>query len=278
MIAGIKMRYAQLFTERKSRKILRSRAGNIFFTCLLSIVGIFMALPMVYAVVNAFKPINELFLFPPRYFVKNPTLENFALVGDLTSNLWVPLSRYIFNSVFISCFGTFMYVIIAALCAYPLSKHRFKGRSLIVTVVVWAILFRPEVTGISQYMIIAKLGLINTYSAILFPSLAGSFGVFLLKQFIETIPNAIIESARIDGANEYRIMWSIIMPAMKPAWVTLVIFTFNGFWNSSGAAYIYDESMKMLPAVLGQISTGSIARAGAGSAVALLLMLPPRII
>ncbi len=145
----------------------------------------------------------------------------------------------------------------------------------ILQVVIWAILFRPEVTGIAQYVVIAKMGIMDSYLAILLPALSGSFGVFLLKQFMETTPDSILESARLDGAHEFKVYWSIVMPIMKPAWITLMIFTFTGLWNTTGVNYIYTESKRMLPAALSQISAGGIARAGAGSVVAFLLMIPP---
>jgi ABC-type glycerol-3-phosphate transport system permease component len=99
-----------------------------------------------------------------------------------------------------------------------------------------------------------------------------------MRQFMTTIPFQIIEAARIDGAGEYHIFWNIVMPSVKPGWITLIIFAFQGFWNATGINYIYDETLKGLPAVLSQIATAGIARAGAGSAVALFLMTPPIII
>jgi ABC-type glycerol-3-phosphate transport system permease component len=121
----------------------------------------------------------------------------------------------------------------------------------------------------------SSLGLINTYAALIFPVLAGSFGVFLMRQFMLGVPDSLLESARIDGASEYKIFFSIILPMTKPAWLTLIIFTFTSFWNMQGAEYVFEETMKPLAAVLGQIVSGGIARAGAGAAVALLMMIPP---
>ena len=170
-------------------------------------------------------------------------------------------------------------MIIASAAAFPLSKHRFPGKAVITAVIIWALLFRPEVTGVAQYIIISGLGMIDTYWSILLPPLAGTFGVFLMMQFMETaIPDSVLEAARIDGANEYRIFYNIAMPAVKPAWLTLVIFTFQSFWNATGVSYIYDESLKTLPSVLSNISSGGLARAGASSAVAVILLILPIII
>lgn len=259
----------------KKKRVTRSLGGDITILIFLGVCGIFSALPLFYTVINAFKPLNELFLFPPRFFVRRPTLDNFTTMIQLASNMWVPFQRYLFNSLFIAIVGTVMYVIIASLAAYPLAKHKFAGSALLFQIVVSAILFRGEVTGIPQYIIISKLGMINTYFAILLPVFAGSFGVFLMRQFMVTFPNDTLEAAKIDGASEYKIFWSVIMPSVKPGWLTLGIFTFQGLWNTTGVSYIYNESMKVLPTVLGQIATAGIARAGAGAAVALFLMIPP---
>lgn len=260
-------------------RLSRSFGGNILVFLFLLIIGFFMAIPLVYAIIQSVKPLDEIFAYPPKFFVRNPTFDNFISVYQLTQNLWVPLSRYIFNSLFISVLGTGLYVVIAAMAAFPLSKHRFPGKKIISLLVVWALLFRSEVTGVSQYIIISELGMINTYLSMLLPPLASTFGVFLMMQFMETaIPESVLEAARIDGASEYRIFFSIVMPSVKPAWLTLVIFTFQSMWNATGVSYVYDESLKTLPSVLSNISSGGLARAGASSAVAVLLMVPPIVI
>lgn len=259
----------------KRKKLSRSTPGNVLLFTVLILCGCFMALPLVYTVITAFKPPHEIFIFPPRFFVRDPTIENFITVYQLTAEMFVPLSRYIFNSIFVTFLGTLLYVLIASFAAYPLAKYKFKWIKVYTTIVVWAILFRGEVTSIPQYMIISKLGMINTYFAVLLPALGSSFGVFLMLQFISVFPDSVMEAAHIDGAGEFKIFWSVIMPTVKPAWLTLIIFTFQSFWNTTGIQFIYDERLKMLPTVLNQISGGGMARAGASSAVALLLMIPP---
>lgn len=257
----------------------RSHGGNAVIILFLIFISFFMVIPLFYAVIQAFKPMEEIFAYPPKFFVKNPTFDNFISVYQLTQNLWVPLSRYIFNSVFVSVVGTGAYVLIASMAAYPLSKHKFPGKTILSLIVVWALLFRPEVTGVAQYMVIYKLHMLDTYYALVLPALAGTFGVFLMQQFMQSsIPDSVLEAARIDGANEFGVLYKIVMPSVKPAWLTLIIFTFQALWNTTGITYIYNESLKTLPTVLSNISSGGIARVGAGSAVALLLMLPPIII
>lgn len=260
-------------------RLSRSLGGTIAIALFLLVIGAFMALPIVYSLIQSVKPLDEIFAYPPRFFVRHPTFDNYIQVYQLCQNLWVPLSRYVFNSLFIAGVGTFVYVILASMAAFPLSKHRFLGKAVISALIVWALLFRSEVTGISQYIIISGMGMINTYWALLLPPLASTFGVFLMMQFMESaIPDAVLEAARIDGASEYRTFFSIAMPAVKPAWLTLVIFTFQSFWNVTGVSFVYDESLKTLPSVLSTISSGGLARAGATAAVAVILLVPPIII
>jgi putative chitobiose transport system permease protein len=263
------------YRRYKKPRLNRSRGGTIVVFAFLTVMSVFMVLPIVYTVVTSLKPLNELFLYPPRFFVRRPTLDNFTMMVQLVQDMWVPFERYLFNSLFVSFVGTGLYIIVASMAAFPLSKLRFRYGVLYYQIIVWAILFRPEVTRIPQYVIIARLGMINTYWSIILPVLAGSFGVFLMRQFMLTIPDEIMEAAQIDGVNHYNVFIKIVMPIVKPAWLTLIIFTFQQLWNTTGGQYIYEETVKMLPTVLQQISTGGIARAGAGAVVALILMIPP---
>lgn len=263
----------------RKKRLSRSLGGNIAVFLFLAIVSFFMVIPLFYAVIQAFKPIDEIFAYPPKFFVKHPTFNNFVIVFELCQNLWVPFSRYLFNSLFVSIVGTVGSIIIASMMAYPLSKMNFPGKTVINLTIVWALLFRTEVLSVSQYLIISKLHMLNTYWALLLPAMSGTFGVFLMRQFMESsVPDATLEAARIDGAGDARIFRSIVMPSVKPALLTLVIFTFQSLWNATGISYIYDERLKTLPSVLSTIAAGGIARAGAGSAVALLLMIPPIVI
>lgn len=241
----------------------------------LTVLGAFMALPVVYTVVQAFKPMEELFIFPPRFTVTNPTLKNFRMIGQLTDNLWVPFSRYIFNSVFVSIAGTAGNVFIASMAAYPLAKIDFPGRKLLFKMITVALLFTGGVLGLAQYIIMAKLHMINTYWALILPSVASTMGLFLMKQFMEGISDSLIEAARIDGMNEFQIFWKIVMPNVKPAWLTMIIFAFQGMWGMTGGNVIYKESLKMFPTALAQIQAGGIARAGVAAAASLIMFIPP---
>ncbi|MDR1892557.1 MAG: carbohydrate ABC transporter permease [Oscillospiraceae bacterium] len=245
----------------------------------LMLLGVIMVLPMVYAVSSAFKPLNEMWIFPPRFFVQNPTGDNFSSLFGALGESYVPFTRYLFNTVCISVIGTAGHVVISSLCAYPLAKHRFIGSKVIFHMIVMSLMFTSVATGLANYLILSKLGWIDSYLAILIPGFGGSLGLYLMKQFMESnVPDSILESARIDGAAEWRIFWRIVMPIVKPAWLTLIIFSFNGFWSMGGNAYIYNENLKTLNYAISQIVSGGLARAGAGAAASVLMMIPPILI
>lgn len=259
----------------KRNILLGSFAGTALIFSILLFFSIFMALPFVYAILQSIKPPEELFQFPPRFYVVSPTIQNFNKLFKLTNSLWVPFSRYIFNSIFVTTCGTSIHVIFASMAAYPLSKVKLPGSKLIFNIVIWSLLFTGGVTSLPQYIVMAKLGLINTYWSLILPSVGGSLGLFLMKQFIDQIHISIVESARIDGAGHLSVWWSIIMPITKPAWLTLIIFTFQALWNNTGGNLIFSEQLKVLPTVLTQISSSGISRMGVGAAATVILIIPP---
>jgi len=260
------------------KKLNRSFAVTFLLFLLLAIFGAFMALPLIYTINHAFKPLDEIFLFPPKFFVRNPTLNNFYDLINLMGNSWVPFSRYITNTVIISVIGTLGHVLFASAAAYPLAKYSFPGSKAIFNIVVLSLMFSPHVTAIPNYMIMSRVGWIDTHSSIIIPAWAFPLGLFLMKQFMEQIPSALLEAAKIDGASEYRIYWQIVMPNVKPAWLTLIILRFPALWGSDGGSFIYSENLKTLNYALGQIVQGGIARAGVGAAVGLILMIVPIIL
>lgn len=257
------------------KRLNRSLPVTMMLFFLLAAIGSFMALPLVYTINNAFKPLDELFIFPPRFFVVNPTIDNFHDLIALMNNSWVPFTRYISNTLFITIVGTVGHIILASAAAYPLAKYRFPGSNVIFSVVVLSLMFSPHVTAIPNYMMMSWLGWINTHTAIIVPALAFPLGLFLMKQFMEQIPDAILEAAKIDGASEYRIFWTVVMPNVKPAWLTLMILQFPALWGTDGGNFIYSENLKTLNYALSQIIQGGIARAGVGAAVGLILMIVP---
>lgn len=263
------------FKHKLRKKPNHSRGGDIACIAVLLIMGLFTALPLVLSFSNALKPTEELFIFPPRLFVKNPTLDNFHDVFVLMGQSWVTFSRYIFNTLFITLTGTFAHLLVASLCAFALAKHRFPGRNFVFGVIVTALMFSTEVTAIPNYLIMTKIGWLNTYLSLIVPAVCKPLGLFLMKQFMEQIPDTLLEAARIDGAKEFRVFWEIGMPQVKPAWLTLIIFCFQDLWNLQGSNYIYNEELKTLPYALSQISAGGMARAGATAAVTVIMMIVP---
>ena len=260
------------------RKPNRSVGGDIGIYILLILFGIFFVLPLVYSISSAFKPLDEIYLYPPRFFVKNPTFNNFQDLLVVMSSSYVPFTRYVFNTVFITLLGTEGHLIIGSIAAYVLAKYEFPGSKKIFKIIQAAIMFNAYVLQIPTYIIMSKLGWIDTYLALMVPSFALPMGLFLMKQFMEQIPDALIEAAKIDGAKEGRIFLQIVMPNVKPAWLTVTIFSVQNLWNMKGQVYIYSEEYKMLPYALQQIMAGGVARAGVGSAATMVVMMVPILI
>lgn len=254
--------------------------GRVVLYIFMIALVVFTSLPLVYVVCTAFKPLNELFIYPPRFFVKSPTLQNFSSLLLSLSSSAVPFSRYIFNSLATTVATVFCTIIVCSMGAYGLAKHKPVGSDLIFAVIIGALMFSTHVTQISRYMVVNSMHIINTYIALILPNIAVAYNFFLMKQFIEQFPTELLEAARIDGAGEFFIFWKIVMPAIKPAWCTLVMLTFVSTWNDYFSPLIFTTSqeMKTLPLALQTISGGSISRMGASSAATLLMTIPTVII
>lgn len=259
-------------------KLSRSRLGNLVVLVILAAMGVFTAIPFLFSIVQSIKPVDELFVYPPRLTVSRPTLDNFAVLFNLTSSTWVPVSRYLFNSLLLTVCGTVGNVVVCSMAAYPLAKLKFHGRKLLFNLVVVSLLFTYEVTFIPNYVILSKLQMLDTFWALLLPAVATPMGLFLMKQFMEQIPDSVVESARVDGAGTLTLYWRIVMPQVKPAWLTLVIFSFQSLWNREGLEFIFSEELKMFPTILKQVASSGVARAGAAAAAAVILMIPPIVV
>lgn len=260
---------------RKQKQLNRSAAGNGILFFFMIVCGIFMVLPLVMIGNNALKPLDEIFVYPPKIWVRNPDLENFTDLFVLMNSSWVPFSRYILNTIIITVTGTVGHVILASLAAYPLAKNDFPGKNFLFKMVVLSLMFSWTVTQIPNYMIISWLHLNNTYLALILPAFQFGMGLYLMKQFIEQIPDSLIESSRLDGASEYQTFWKIIMPNVKPAWLTLAIFQFQQMWGNTGNAFLRDEQLKPMQYALQQITAGGVARQGASAAVAFIIAAIP---
>lgn len=262
----------------RKKRLSRSPGGDFVIILFLLAGATFSALPLVFAISNAFKPLSELFLFPPQFFVRNPTFDNFKDLFVLMEDSWVPITRYLFNTIFITVVGTTGHVLMSSLAAYALAKHKFPGRDFFFGLVVLSLMFAYQVTAIPNYLTMSALGWVNTYASIIVPAWAASLGLFLMKQFMEQIDDTLIEAAKIDGASELRIFWTIVMPNVRPAWLTLIILSFQTLWNETGGRFIYSEQLKTLPYALNQIIAGGVARAGVGAAVGLIMMIVPIVV
>lgn len=260
----------------QSKRYTRSRVGNAVYVTFLLLFGIFSVLPLIYCITTSFKPLDELMIFPPRFLVTRPTAQNYLALPGLLSNLRIPLSRYIFNSVFISLVTTVLYVFISTMAAFVLTKSRIKGKKLIFKSIQYALLFNAFTLAIPQYLIFSYLKMIDTYWVYVLPYLASTMGVFLMKQYMEgSVPDALLEAARIDGAGYFRTFWEIVFPMVKPCCMTLTLFAFRDVWSGVPGGTIFSEALKTLPAIMTQITAGGIARAGSAMAVTVIMMLPP---
>ncbi len=262
--------------RKKQKQLNRSRLGNFVIYLILTILGIFMLLPMIYTVSSSLKPLDELWVFPPRFLVRNPTTENFKELFRVLSDSVVPFSRYLFNTVLVSVTGTAGHVILASMCAYALAKHKFPGSKLMFKIIVITLMFNGTVTAIPNFMVMTWLRLLDNYASLILPAFGSTLGLYLMKQFMEQMVNdSLLEAARIDGAGEWKIFWHLVMPLVKPAWLTLIIFSFKDLWNIGGTVYIHTEELKTFNYAMSQILSGGIARAGVGSAAAVIMMVVP---
>ncbi|WP_409345553.1 carbohydrate ABC transporter permease [Paenibacillus sp. MBLB4367] len=254
-----------------------------WFLVFLTLLAVFMLMPLVYIFNHAFKPLHELFLFPPTFFVQQPTFQNFYDLLNATQDTFLPVTRFIFNSIIVTILATVGMVIFGALCAYPLSKHRFPGRTLIFGLILLSLMIAVETMGIPRYIVVKYLGIMNTYMGHVLPLLALPVGVFLLKQFMDQIPNELLEAAKLDGASEWNVFIRVVVPIVTPAIATITILAFQTAWGNAdtSALFMQDDAMKTLPFYVNSLTSNlanSVARQGAAAAASLLMFIPNLII
>lgn len=265
---------------KKQRKF-RFKRPQWHIYLLLAPMVLLSILPIMYIVFTAFKPIGELFAYPPKFITLRPTLDNFRKLFEASEDTIFPLSMYLFNSIVSTAAVVLIGMIIAVLAAYALSKKRFRGRNAIFKMNTLSMMFVATAVSIPRYLIIKEVGLIDSFWANIIPMLATPVGVFLLKQFVDQLPDAVIEAARIDGANDYQIIWSIVVPLVKPALATVAILLFQNSWNSMEASkmFINTESLKTFAFYMNTLSNSGNGVAGVGiSAAASLLMFLPNVV
>ncbi|MBD2862054.1 carbohydrate ABC transporter permease [Paenibacillus oceani] len=264
---------------RRRRRLHRTTAFQWVLTALLTLLAVFMLLPMVYLFNHALKPYHELFLYPPTFLARQPTLDNFYDLLLVTKTAIVPVSRYIFNGVIVSLATIILGALLCAMCAYALSKHQFIGKKWMFSVIIVSLMFAPETVQIPRYYVISTLGIMNTYWAHILPVIALPVIVFLFKQFIDLLPDELLEAARMEGASEFVLFGRIILPLCMPAVATAGILLFQSSWGNMEAStlYIEDETMKTLPFYVSSMTSGlanNVARQGVAAAAGLLMFVP----
>ena len=258
------------------RKFTRSKFGNVAYFTLLILFGLFTVFPLFYCIITSLKPLEELLIFPPKFYVVRPTLDNFRVLPALLSNLEVPLSRYVFNSLLIAVVTTLCSIIAGSMAAFTFSKSKIKGSKFVFNLITTMMLYNGTTLAVPQYLIFSKLGMIDTYWVYILPAIPSTVNCFLMKQFMDaSVPDALLEAARIDGAGVFGMYWRIVMPVMKPAIMTVLLFSFQSMWSVVPAGTVFSEEFKTLPYVMSSIAMGGIARSGSAMAVTVVLMLPP---
>ena len=262
--------------KMRKKRLNRSFGGNSLINLILVLFGVVMIFPMVYTISSALKPLDEFWIFPPRLFPLNPTFDNFTDLLRYMGESRVPFWRYVFNTVLVSVVGTSGHVVLSSMCAYAFTKHKIPGGTVMFRMIVTALMFNTVVTQVPTFLLISNLGMMDSYWALIVPAFASPLGLYLMKQFMEQmVPDEILEAARIDGAGELHIFFRIVMSMVKPAWLTLVIFSFQGLWNIGATNYIYSEHLKTLNYALSQIVAGGIARTGVSAAATVVMLVVP---
>ena len=272
---GFRKAFVRYITKGRSN---RSVGGTAFLLLFILAFAIFAVFPVAFMVGNAFKPMRELYRYPPTVLPQNPTGQNFKDLLVYASESLVPFTRYLYNTGVLVILGCLGQILLSAMAAFPLAKSEFRGKKLMSSMVVYALMFSGAVTAVPNYLILTKLGLVDSLWAIILPSFASTLGLYLMQNFMEMLPDSLIEAAKIDGASYFRTLVSIIMPVVKPALMTVFIFTFQGLWGNTGGSVLYTENIKPLSYMLSRIASTGIARQGMASAASLLSFFIPVLI
>jgi multiple sugar transport system permease protein len=277
--------YAKLSLGRKIKikinhffySIRHMRLSTLIILTLLTGVALVSLLPIVYVICNAFKPLEELFIYPPQFFVKNPTMQNFWDFIYATDVSTVPFTRYLFNSVVVTVTATALIIVVSLCCAYAFSKLKFPGQNGLFKMITVALMFSPEAVVITRYLIVSELHIIDTFWAHILPHLALPMGVFLIKQFMDQVPDSLLEAAQLEGANAFSIYLKIILPMVKPAIATGAILSFQQVWNNTETSSLFTstESIRTLAFYMNTLSgVGTVQGQGMAAAAALIMFVP----
>ncbi len=266
------------FSLSTSSRRNRKTYGDVMMLIIIGLMALFSFIPLLMSVCMSLKPINELFYYPPRIFPERPTFDNFRMLFNLMKTTWVPFERYAFNTVFITLATTAGHVMLASMAAYPLAKMKIPFVRLFNNLILISLMFVSAINDIANYLTITWFGWLDTYLAVIVPSIGASLGLFIMKNYMSTIPDTLLEAARIDGCSESGIYWRIVMPLAKPVWLTVVILMFQQIWSQNNSQYVYSEQLKTLPYALTQITSGGMVRMGAAQAVGVLMLLVPALV
>ena len=283
LFSNLNKKIVRFFTTSNSKnqvkRYTRSRVVSFFFFLFIFLAGLFTILPFVYSICTSFKPLDELLVFPPRFLVHRPTLQNYKTLPDLLSNLRVPFSRYLFNSVFVTLVGTLLNVLASSMAAFSLSKSKLKCKNVLFLIIQFSLLFSGYTLALPRYIVYSWSNIIDTYWIYILPAIPSATSVFLLKQYMEGgIPESLMEAAEIDGASFLRTYWQIGFPIVKPCMLTVFLFAFRDMWSLAPSELIFTEELKTLPMIVSQISAAGIARSGSTMAITVILMIPPVLI
>jgi len=259
----------------------RFSSSQVKFYIILIPLALFMILPVVFIVSQAFKPMDELYRFPPTMIVMRPTLRSFRNIWHAANASGVPMIRYLVNSIIVTAVTVVASVLLTASTAYALSKKKFRARASLLRINQAALMFVPVAVTVPRYLLVVQSGIDNTFLAHILPLLAMPVGLFLVKQFVDQVPDAILEAARIDGAGELSLMFRILFPQIKPALATVGILCFQVVWNAAESSniYIIDESLKTFSYYLNTFTISqNPAMAGMAAAAALIMFAPNLII
>ncbi len=259
----------------------RFHASQIKFLLILAPIVFIMVLPIIFIVSHAFKPLDELYAYPPKFFASRLTLDNFRNLFELSTQTGIPLSRYLFNSIIVCIIVIICSLLLSSMAAYAFSFLKFKGKKLLFAANQLAIMFVAVAVAVPRYIVLHSLGITNTYLAHIIPLLAMPVGIFLLKQFMDQVPRELVEAAKMDGATKWKIYWNIVLPLVKPALATVAILAFQMTWNNveSSQLFVTNETLKTLPYYFSTMSLGTSAIASQGiAAAANLIIFVPNIV
>ncbi|HQO05532.1 MAG TPA: carbohydrate ABC transporter permease [Fervidobacterium sp.] len=252
---------------------------QIPFYIILIPLAIFMILPIIFIFSHSLKPLDELFAFPPTFFPQKPTFENFRNLFTTTTKNGIPISRYIFNSVVVTVAVMFFNILISTMAAFALSKMKFKMKNIIFEINTIALMFVSTTVTIPRYLLISKLHIVNTYFAHILPLISMPVGVFLIKQFLDQVPDSLIEAAKVDGASSFYIYRKIVLPLIRPAIATVAILSFQVVWNNieTSSLYVNDETLRTFAFYMSTLTSNignNVAGQGMAAAATLIMFLP----